>query len=97
MAAPKEPTPLDHQFTAVVLPEFAGVAWTCVLMPGSAEVFGTRRAVKVTGTVDGCPLQSSLMPTGDGHHMLPVKAPILKTIGKGVGDQVTVHLTGRLS
>lgn len=97
MAALTQPTPLDHHFTAVVLPEFAGVAWTCVLMPNSADIFATRRAVKVTGTVNGCPLQSSLMPTGDGRHMLPVKAPILKTIGKGVGDKVTVHLTARLS
>jgi len=96
MAPLKPPTPLDYHFTAVVLPECAGVAWTCVLMPNSVDIFGTRRAVKVTGTVNGCPLQSSLMPTGDGRHMLPVKAPILKTIGKGVGDQVTVHLTAQL-
>jgi hypothetical protein len=97
MTEAKPVQPLDHTFTATLLAEAGGVTWTCVLMPGSAELFGTRRAVKVTGTVDGYPLQSSFMPTGDGRHMLPVKAPILKNIGKGIGDDVTIHLEQRLS
>ncbi|MEE6282289.1 DUF1905 domain-containing protein [Georgenia sunbinii] len=94
---PREPEPLDHSFTATLLPELGGVAWTCVVVPGSAEMLGTRRAAKVVGTVDGAALSTSLMPVGDGRHMLPVKAAILKAIGKGVGDGVDVHLTQRLS
>jgi len=97
MSAAREWVPLDVTFTATVLAEAGGVGWTCVVLPGSAEVLGTRRAVKVTGTVDGSPLATSFMPLGDGGHMLPVKAPLLKQIGKGVGDDVTVHLVQRLS
>lgn len=89
--------PIDVSFTARVLADAGGVQWTCVILPGSAELFGTRRAVRVAGTVDGAPLETSFMPTGDGGHMLPVKAPILRAIGKDVGDEVAVRLEQRLS
>jgi hypothetical protein len=36
------------------------------------------------------------MAMGDGTHKLPVKAEILKALGKQKGDNVTVRLTERL-
>ena len=89
--------PLDITFTATLGKVREGDTWTCVQLPESATIFGTRGLVKVAGTVDGVPFRGAFMALGDGTHKLPVAAAIRKTIRKTDGDDVTVHLTERLS
>ena len=87
---------LDATFTAPIRKD--GAFPTYLELAGSAELLGTRRAVKVAGTLDGHPFAGTLMPSGSGPHWLPLRAALCTTIGKSAaGEQVAVHLQERTS
>ena len=89
-------TALGDEFVAVLQKSPAKGGWTYVVMPGSAERFGTRGRVKVRGTMDGHPFETSFLALGDGTHKLPVKASLRALLGKDEGDEVRVVLLERL-
>jgi hypothetical protein len=87
---------LNLTFTAPI--EKDGAFPTFVTVPDSAQLLGTRKAVKIGGTIDGHAFAATLMPSGAGPHWLPLRAAICTAIGKAqAGDQVTVALRQRFS
>ena len=91
------PQSIEFTMTGVLETDQSIGGWTILPLPGVVDVLGTRKAVRVGGTIDGEPFAATIMPWGDGVQMVPVKAPLRKKIGKQAGDGVTVHLTERFS
>lgn len=93
---PATARPLDATFTEPIRKD--GAFATYIELPGSDQLLATRRAVKVSGTLDGHPFAATLMPSADGPHWLPLRAALCQLIGKSQADElVEVHLAQRTS
>jgi hypothetical protein len=56
------------------------------------ELYGTTASLPVRGTIDGFPFRQSLLPLGNGEHMLSVRKEIRNAIGKSWSNTVHVVL-----
>lgn len=81
------------RFNARLLAKGPGGAWTYLAVPFSVEhAFGTKARVAVHGTINGFPFQNSLMPEGDGTHVMMVSKALQAGIKAGAGDLVSVTI-----
>jgi hypothetical protein len=85
---------VDKKFSAPITND-KNSGWPCVIMTDSKEFFGTGKAVRIGGTVDGHEFQATMLPIGGGQHMIPIKAAVRKAIAKEPGDEVIVHIQQR--
>lgn len=85
----------DLELEAPLVTREGDGAWTYAVVPGSGETLGTRRPVKVEGTIDALSIQVTLLPMGDGTHMVPVRAAVRAAIDKDAGDTVRLSLSRR--
>lgn len=87
---------LTKTFKAKIIKEDKKGGWTYLVWPESVAFFETRKPVKVKGALDGHAFEATFLPWGDGTHMMPIKAALLKAIEKQADDEVEVVLQERL-
>ena len=83
----------DFTFDAVLIrPEGVGT-WTFLNIPAQvSNTFGSKGQVRVKGTINGYPFQSTALPMGDGTHYLVVAKDIREHIAVSPGDTVKVTM-----
>ena len=70
-----------------------GVPMTVAFVPFDIEkTFGAKGKFDVKGTIDGFPIQRTLMPAGNGEHFLIINIETRKAIGKDDGDAVFIEI-----
>ena len=63
------------------------------LVPFDIEtVFGIKNRVDIRGTIDGYPIERTLLPLGDGRHYFMLNVKMMKAIGKKEGDDVLIEI-----
>jgi hypothetical protein len=84
------------RFTASLLrPKDAGksATWTFLKLPRHASAkLPSRSKVSVQGTLNGCAIQATLEPDGEGGHWLKVDQDMRQSAGAQAGDEVALQI-----
>lgn len=84
---------MKQSFTTTLQSTNIGIQVTIVPIPFSIEtVFGTKGKLDVKGSVDGLPIQRTLLSAGDGTHYFIIKNAFRRQLGKEEGDTVFVEI-----
>lgn len=82
---------MRQEFEARLIPRGPGGAWVFLPVPFSvAELFGTKGRLAVCGTLNGAAFRNSLLPEGDGTHVMAVSKALQQGAGAKAGDVVRV-------
>lgn len=94
MSVDNEMIPLDLSFRAEITRD-KNSGWPCVQMPNSAELLGTGKAIRVLARISGSDYEATMLPVGNGVHMLPLRANFRREHALEVGQHVDVQLQYR--
>jgi hypothetical protein len=82
---------MKQTFKAKLIGKGPTGSWTFLPIPFSVEEkFGSKAQVPVCGTINGHPFRNSLMPEGDGTHLMMVSKILKEGAGCANGDTVSV-------
>jgi uncharacterized protein YdeI (YjbR/CyaY-like superfamily) len=73
------PKPVFKSFSAVLERSGNSLNWTHIVIPfDSVKAWGARGVLRVKGDINGFAFRTSLFPTGDGRHTMPVNKQMQK-------------------
>lgn len=78
--AKKKTSAQVHRFTATIVKGEGKGAWSWIEFPHDVhELYGTRAAVRIKGTMNGLPIDRALIPTKSGLHVIIVSNSLRKS------------------
>ena len=85
--------PQVFRFTAKVIRPTGKGSWHFIEFPHDVQdLFGTRAAVRMKGTLNGIPIDRALMPTKSGMHVIALSGKLRKELGAKEGDPVRAEI-----
>ncbi len=82
---------MKQTFDAVLVAKGPKGAWTHMSVPFDVHrVFGSKARVPVTGTINGHPFRTSIMPVGGGSHYMAITKEMQTGAKARAGDSVHV-------
>jgi uncharacterized protein YdeI (YjbR/CyaY-like superfamily) len=73
------PKLISKSFSTVLTRTTDKLRWTIIRLPfDSAKLWGTRKALRVKGEMNGFPFRATLFPSGNGRHMMVVNKQMQK-------------------